>query len=98
MKPKKTIVILDDNPSMAALIQEIIRLDSDFEVKEIIPRKETFLEKLSAPDFDLALIDISLCGREDGLDVLKEIKRRDIPLSTIILSAHDEDLYAQECL
>lgn len=46
---------------------------------------------------DIAIVDITLRG-SSGLELLKDIKALDIPINVLVLSMHDEDLYAERAL
>jgi DNA-binding NarL/FixJ family response regulator len=46
---------------------------------------------------DIVVLDISLTG-PDGLDVLKEIRIRSGSLPVLVLSMHDESIYAERAL
>jgi CheY-like chemotaxis protein len=57
---------------------------------ETCDSETSFYEKIAKTNFDIILMDISLKGKKDGLQLLKEIRhdnqRKDIPV--IVLSAH----------
>ena len=46
---------------------------------------------------DLVIVDLSL-GDEDGLDLIKEIKTRYPKVPSLVLSMHDEAMYAERAL
>jgi len=46
---------------------------------------------------DIVVLDISLSG-PDGLDVLKEIRMKTSVLPVLILSMHDESIYAERAM
>ena len=46
---------------------------------------------------DIALVDITLEGAS-GLDLIKDCKARGIDLKILVISMHDEDLYAERVL
>jgi DNA-binding NarL/FixJ family response regulator len=54
----------------------------------------TLIEETSP---DVAIIDISLRG-SSGLELIKDIKARGIDISVLVLSMHDEGLYAERAL
>jgi len=55
------------------------------------------LEQLRKKEWDLALIDINLPGK-NGLDLLKELKAEWPTLPVLVLSAHPEDQFAVRVL
>ena len=46
---------------------------------------------------DVAIVDITLHG-SSGLELLKDLKAQNIDLNILVLSMHDEDLYAERSL
>ena len=46
---------------------------------------------------DVALIDLSL-EEGSGLELIKDIKSQDADAKILVISSHDEDLYAERCL
>ena len=47
---------------------------------------------------DLAIIDITLRGGSSGLELIKDIKAQGIDVKILVLSMHDEELYAERAL
>jgi len=98
MKNKK-IIIIDDELLISSLIKELLEgEDPDLEISEMVTDKQEFLDLVSNHPFDAALIDISLGGREDGLDLLRILKEQGHKFPVVMLSAHDEITYAAKCL
>ena len=46
---------------------------------------------------DIAIVDITLRG-SSGLEFIKDIKAQGLPLNVLVLSMHDEELYAERSL
>lgn len=46
---------------------------------------------------DIAIVDITLRG-SSGLELLKDIRSQSLDLNVLVLSMHDEDLYAERAL
>ena len=55
------------------------------------------LQMINASRPDILIVDISLQG-PDGLDLLKTIRAKDPGLPVLILSMHDESIYAERAL
>jgi len=55
------------------------------------------LDAIRASQPDLAIVDLVLEG-DDGLDVVKEMKRRHPEIPALVLSMHDEAVYAERSL
>jgi DNA-binding NarL/FixJ family response regulator len=95
---KKRVIIVDDEPLIASLMKEIIEEDQELEIAETVTGKNEFLNLVDQNFFDAALIDISVGGREGGVELLQVMKNKAIGLPLIVLSAHDELHYALKCL
>jgi len=96
---KKKIIVFDDEPLIAILMKEIIEEDEGLEIAQMVVEKDEFLNLVGQGSLDAGIIDISVGGRrEGGLELLKMIRNKAINLPLIILSAHDEHLYALKCL
>ena len=97
-KPKKTRVLLvDDHPVLVQGLTLIINSEPDLEVcgqAEDAATAITMTEQLKP---DLAVVDISLKS-SDGINLIKDLKARQPELLTMILSLHDEMLYAERAL
>jgi DNA-binding NarL/FixJ family response regulator len=46
---------------------------------------------------DIVIMDLTLRG-SSGLELLKDLKAQNLPVSVLVLSMHDEDLYAERVL
>jgi len=55
------------------------------------------LQMINGSRPDILIVDISLNG-PDGLDLLKNIRAKDPSLPVLILSMHDESMYAERAL
>lgn len=94
---KRRIFIVDDHPIVRQGLVQLINKEQDLAV---IGEGEDVYESLrairaAAPD--LCLVDVSLKGG-DGLELLKELKAFNGDLAVLILSMHDEKLYAERAL
>lgn len=67
---KKMLLLEDDNLSIK-LMKRIFR--DDFEIFSCISAEE-YYEKYRGNDFDIIIMDISLKGSKNGLELIKEIK------------------------
>ncbi len=87
MEEKPRLLVVEDDYENQKFLQ--IFLKRKFDV-EICDSSETFYEKLNNSKFDIILMDISLRGSKDGLQLTKEIRQmpeyKDMPV--IGLSAH----------
>lgn len=94
---KRRIFIVDDHPIVRQGLVQLINKEPDLVV---VGEGEDVYESLRAirdASPDLCLLDVSLKGG-DGLELLKELKAFDGDLGVLILSMHDEKLYAERAL
>lgn len=94
---KHRILLVDDHPIVRQGLGEMINQQRDLEVcgtAEDVGRAMDFIEK-SMPE--LVIADISLKG-SNGIELLKNIKVRFPRTLVLVLSMHDESLYAVRAL
>lgn len=91
------VFIVDDHPMIREHLAQLLEKQPDLHIcGEAIDLSQA-LEGIAASNPDIAIIDISLRS-SSGLDLIKEIKARGWPLPILILSMHDESLYAERAL
>jgi len=85
--PKPRLLIVEDDYENQKFLQ--IFLKRKFDLK-LCDSGDTFYERLSESEFDIILMDISLRGSKDGLQLTKEIRENDKykHLPVVGLSAH----------
>jgi DNA-binding NarL/FixJ family response regulator len=91
------ILVVDDHPIVREGLVRVIDQTSDLFVcgaAESAPQALDLLEK-SQPS--LAIVDIAL-GRQNGLELIKDIKARHPNLPVLVHSMYDETMYAERCL
>ena len=98
MKPtKKRILVVEDHPIFRLGLREFINQEEDLEVcaeAQDVRHAWQAIEKLSP---DLIIADITL-RHEDGIELTREITRRYGNIPVLILSMHDELLYAERAI
>jgi DNA-binding NtrC family response regulator len=82
---KGTILVVDDEAEIREGL-ELLLVSEGYGVTSV-ETGEAGLVKLEEEPFDLCLLDVSLPGR-NGLDLLKEIRRRDPYLSVVLITAY----------
>jgi len=88
------VLIVDDHPLIRQGIQRIIDLEKDMKVAGEASSANEAIGMLSKEDFDIAIVDISLDGEVNGIDLIKAIHKRFNEVKTIVLSMHVETIYA----
>jgi len=95
---KNRILIVDDHPLFRRGIADLINTEPDMEVCGEADNGRTALEAIRAHDPHLVTVDISLRGTANGIDLLKSIKAEHPKLPLLVLSMHEESLYALRAL
>jgi len=98
-KQKKRVFIVDDHPIVRYGIMRILNNEPDLVVcgdAESAGQASELIEALM-PDIDIAVIDISLKDM-NGLQLTRTIHSKYPALPVVILSMHDERLYAHKAL
>jgi DNA-binding NarL/FixJ family response regulator len=94
---KRSILLVEDHPIVRQGLEQMINHEPDLRVCGTAENAERALEQLQTSRPDLLLLDISLQG-DSGLDILKQARQQHSDLRVLILSMHDERLYAMRAL
>jgi DNA-binding NarL/FixJ family response regulator len=93
----KQILIVDDHPMMREGLRGIIKGEPDLEICGEAENAHQALQLLTTSEPDLVLLDLTLPGK-NGLELIKDIKVAYPHLPILVLSMHDESLYAERVL
>ena len=94
---KKTVLVIDDHPLIRQGVAMLINQQEDMEVCGEAEDMHAAMQCIAQRRPDVVILDISLKG-PDGLDLLKAIRTKDPGLPVLILSMHDEAIYAERAL
>jgi DNA-binding NarL/FixJ family response regulator len=94
---KDRVLLIDDHPIVRQGLALLIDREQDLAVCGEADGAHTGLHAVATLKPDLVVLDLSLSG-PDGLDVLKEIRLNSGSLPVLILSMHDESIYAERAL
>lgn len=94
---KSRVFVVDDHPIVRQGLALLINRESDLTVCGEAEDAHTALQAVPSANPDLLIVDISLNG-PDGLDLLKEFRLHHPNLPVLILSMHDESIYAERAL
>ena len=94
---KKRILIVDDHPMMRQGLAQLIDNESDLSVCGEADTAGQALNIVGPQKPDLALVDISLPDK-NGLELIKDLHIRSPGTAVLVLSMHDESLYAERVL
>ncbi len=92
-----TFLVVDDHPVFRQGLVALIRSDDRYEVCAEAGTAAETLTALERAVPDIALIDISLVG-QNGLDLVKTLKAAHPEILVLIISMHDEVIYAERAL
>jgi DNA-binding NarL/FixJ family response regulator len=94
---KKNVVIVDDHPLFRERLAQLINHEADMEVIGETDTAEEAIQLIRKTSPDLAIIDITLKG-SSGLELIKSIKALSAGVPVLVLSMHEESLYAERTL
>jgi Response regulator containing a CheY-like receiver domain and an HTH DNA-binding domain len=94
---KKRILIVDDHPMMRQGLAQLIDNESDLSVCGESDTAGQALSAVSTQKPDLVIADISLPDR-NGLELIKDLQAMHSDLPVLVVSMHDESLYAERVL
>jgi DNA-binding NarL/FixJ family response regulator len=91
------ILLVDDHPLVRERLAEIINREKDLIVSGEAEDRQEALEAILASPPDLVIIDLTL-KHSDGLELIKDIHARWPELRMLVVSMHDESLYAERVI
>jgi DNA-binding NarL/FixJ family response regulator len=94
---KARILVVDDHPIVRQGISQLIDREADMQVCGEASNAEEALAACQADRPDLAIVDLSLTG-VSGLKLVKQLRNRFPALAMLMMSMHDETVYAERCL
>ena len=96
---KKTLKVLlvEDHPMFREHLTELINRDLEMTVCGEADNVEDAMRVIEEVHPDISIVDITLRG-SSGLELIKEIKAKGHQTEVLVLSMHDEDLYAERAL
>ncbi|MBP1748206.1 MAG: bacterial regulatory s, luxR family protein [Deltaproteobacteria bacterium] len=86
-------LIVDDHPVVQKGLVEILTENFDNIRIEGIRTGRQFMESIKQHDYDIVFLDISLPD-SNGLDILRDIRKRRPNLPILVISVYPEELYA----
>ena len=94
---KYRVLLVDDHPIVRQGLALLIDREADLSVCGEAEGAHTAFHAIETLRPDIVVLDISLNG-PDGLEVLKEIRMKSGSLPVLILSMHDESIYAERAM
>src|ERR1700677_3886994 len=97
VKAMVNVLLVEDHPMFRERLASVISKRGDMAVCGEADNVNDAIRLAETLHPDIAIVDITLRG-SNGLDFLKDLKARDIDLPVLVLSMHDEAIYAQRVL
>jgi DNA-binding NarL/FixJ family response regulator len=97
MTPKTKILLVDDHPLVREWLTKLINEEPDFEVCGSAGNAREALGLIGTLQPRIVMVDISLDGGS-GLELIKDVKAVHPKVDMIVLSMHDEMLYAERAM
>jgi DNA-binding NarL/FixJ family response regulator len=91
------ILIVDDHPVVRLGLKQLLVAEPGFEVCGEAATAAEALRFIDSRDVDLAVVDISLSDGS-GIELIKQMTSRDENLRILVVSMHDELLFAERAL
>jgi DNA-binding NarL/FixJ family response regulator len=95
---KRRILIVDDHPAMREGLRAILQSAEDLEVCGEAENGEKALVAVEELKPDMAIVDISLREKLDGLELTRRISRRWPTLPVLTFSLHQGEAYCDAAL
>src|SRR5665213_3227320 len=97
MPEKNKIFLVDDHPLVREWLANLINEQSDLQVCGGAGNAPEAFQLIGVLKPGVVIVDLSLAAGS-GLDLVKDIKAAHPGVTTIVLSMHDESLYAERAL
>jgi DNA-binding NarL/FixJ family response regulator len=91
------IMIVDDHPILRKGLAMVINQEPDLVVAGEAEDAQTAMKMIDGINPDLVMVDLSLPGI-DGIELIKTMKLKFRDLPSLVVSMHDESIYAERAL
>lgn len=91
------ILVVDDHPIVRLGIRQMLGAEHDLEICAEAESAQAALAMIGAVQPQLAIVDLSL-AQGTGLELIRALREAVPGLSVLVLSMHDETLYAERAL
>jgi len=96
-KPRARILLVDDHPLVRERLAEIINREPDLTVCGEAEDRHEAVAAIPSRRPDLVIVDLTL-KTSDGLELVKDIHARWPKVQMLVVSMHDESLYAERAI
>jgi DNA-binding NarL/FixJ family response regulator len=91
------ILLVEDHPIVRQGLAQLLGQTPDLEICAFAEDSLSAVQAVKTESPDLAIVDISLQSA-DGLELVKDLRARKFHLPVLILSMHQESVYAQRAM
>jgi DNA-binding NarL/FixJ family response regulator len=96
-EPRTRILIVEDHPIVRLGIRQMLAAERDLEVCGEAESADAAKQSIDSARPDLAIVDLSL-AQGTGLDLIRSLRESIPTLPVLVLSLHDEALFAERVL
>lgn len=97
MPQKAKILLVDDHPLVREWLANLVNQQTDLEICGEADNASEALQLIGVVNPAIAVVDISMEGRS-GIELIKDVRASHPKVRVIVLSMHDEVLYAERAL
>lgn len=94
---KLKVLLVEDHPMFREHLTQLIQRELGLIVCGEADNIADAMRLIQETKPDIAIVDITLRG-SSGLELIKDLKAQQIDLAVLVLSMHEEDLYAERAL
>lgn len=91
------VLLVEDHPMFREHLGQLINRELGMSVCGEADNIKDAMRMIQKSQPDIAIVDITLRG-SSGLELLKDIKAQGLNINVLVLSMHDEELYAERAL
>ncbi len=91
------VLLVEDHPMFREHLGQLINRDLGMEVCAEADNIRDAMQLIRETKPDVAIVDITLRG-SSGLELIKDLKAQGVDIKVLVLSMHDEELYAERAL
>jgi DNA-binding NarL/FixJ family response regulator len=95
--PRKRVFLVDDHPMVRERLSQLIDQQPDLVVSGEADNSREALERIREQVPDIVVVDLTL-RNSSGLDLIKDLKAQELRVPVLVLSMHEESLYAERVL
>lgn len=96
MKNISNIILADDHHLFTEGLSALFENDEEINVIRIYHEGKTLLNEIELTNAHVMLLDVKM-GQPDGMEILQEVRKSNIPIRIIMLSTYSDPMIILEC-